>query len=346
MTNGPERNTPQKIGHLAEKAVEKVCAQAGFAVHKNSEDYGEDLLVQTCIGDKVDNSRLWLQVKGFEGNPEAKPTPKKADVKPHHLIRWIASGDLVIVVRWDTVNDVGWYMIPQYSYSGEENLGSRRSRVRIGFETEKQFDKEAVEAIAWMARMDHTARCILYAQNRGSIEHGRQSVSARGHEALRAIRNMLIDLGIIVATSGDSEIQITQEFAALQREAASKELVVPLGEYSDSDYTSFLVDILEAELKVSINVSLFHPFRPLLADALKKGINSLVDQMSEEDCTLVLLRGSARRVVGHTLRLFFKEKLPSSVSVPTFVFELARDLLTEETLASFIISELARVLPD
>lgn len=68
-----------------------------------------------------------------------------------------------------------------------------------------------------------------------------------GNEALRAIRNILIDLGIFVATS-DSKIQITQEFAAFQREAAGEKLIVPPDEYSDEDYISFLVDTLQAEL--------------------------------------------------------------------------------------------------
>lgn len=54
---------------ISAKAVVKVCdvwTDIGTAVEEIQRDYGEDLLVQTCLNGKMDSSRIWVQVKGVQ----------------------------------------------------------------------------------------------------------------------------------------------------------------------------------------------------------------------------------------------------------------------------------------
>jgi hypothetical protein len=60
----PKRDDKHIIGDKASLAVQRIIADAGFAVETISNDYGEDLLVQTHHAGEIDASRLWFQVKG------------------------------------------------------------------------------------------------------------------------------------------------------------------------------------------------------------------------------------------------------------------------------------------
>jgi len=60
----PQRPSRHRIASQAVAAVRKIWADAGAAVDEIGEDYGEDLLIRPCLGEHMDKSRLWVQVKG------------------------------------------------------------------------------------------------------------------------------------------------------------------------------------------------------------------------------------------------------------------------------------------
>jgi hypothetical protein len=69
---------------ISSKAVAKVCdiwSNTGAAVEEIQRDYGEDLLVQTCLNEKLDASRIWVQVKGVQRAPGMRKPGGKAQIR-------------------------------------------------------------------------------------------------------------------------------------------------------------------------------------------------------------------------------------------------------------------------
>src|SRR5262245_21236405 len=156
IADRPQRMDQHKSGDLAEGAVSKVCLLAGCAADKPT-DSGEDLLVQSWLRNRLDDSRVWLQTKGHRGTP-GKPRPRKRYIPRALMCRWLASADLVTVVSWDVTNDVGWYAIPSNMFSQDDLPVTASGNVCISFEEDRVLDVKGIEEVAWTSRLRHVHR--------------------------------------------------------------------------------------------------------------------------------------------------------------------------------------------
>lgn len=109
-------------------------------------DFGEDFFVQTWLDGRMDDFRITLQVKGFQGKPGAK-IPDPCSVKKVSFDRWKASLDLVVVVRWDVENRVGWYLLPS-EVSADLPI-TRKGEVKLRFSPDRVFDVQGLQDLAW-----------------------------------------------------------------------------------------------------------------------------------------------------------------------------------------------------
>lgn len=176
----------------ASQAVQSVITEAGFAVEAVHHDYGEDLLVQTSHEGEMDASRLWFQVKGTEGMDElARQGERFAYSFPHgHLMRWIRSGDPVVVVLWDVPGRVGYFAQPEKQVDEPDYDAGLPATTTLYFSKSDVLDSSAVRRLAWLSRMQRYRMLILSAMDAakdsrlnaafgevgGEVDEGRNSV--------------------------------------------------------------------------------------------------------------------------------------------------------------------------
>ena len=172
----PQRPEQHRTASRAVAAVRKIWADEGAAVDEIGEDYGEDLLVQPCLNGRMDKSRLWIQVKGTAAamRLEKAKAPFMSgfvEVDRDLAMRWLGSADLVVVVRWSVVHQVGWYVIPKLTLGAldfwDEN-DEPKARVRLRLRLDNPFDAAAARKLAWIARLDNAAAGLRGAPVAGS----------------------------------------------------------------------------------------------------------------------------------------------------------------------------------
>lgn len=112
----PIRSEQHQIADKAVAKVKEVWTSIGATAEEVQKDYGEDLLVQTCLNNKMDASRLWVQVKGVRSAPgTGKPNGRKTiRVRADLALRWARTADVLLLVLWDVENDQGWYCLPSF----------------------------------------------------------------------------------------------------------------------------------------------------------------------------------------------------------------------------------------
>jgi hypothetical protein len=190
--------------------------ELGHAVDEIREDYGEDLLIQTCLNGRVDPCRIWVQVKGTEKDcsQEAKSLPSLS-LRADQILRWSRSADLVVIVLWDVGNDRGWYMIPRGKYDDAHLQEAERGKLKLEFDRTNSFDGRAVEHLAWRARIDHVNRSLkqaLFSIEEVRDEDPRPLDYLEFHGA--AAGSLVVDFGIDIGAftpSGDITPQFQRE---------------------------------------------------------------------------------------------------------------------------------------
>ncbi|WP_405706093.1 DUF4365 domain-containing protein [Streptomyces sp. NBC_00069] len=159
----PNRPIQHRIASLAVAAVRREWNRGGHAVDEIQEDYGEDLLVQICLNGRMDPARIWVQVKGTK-----KDTKKKlpnVPVASDQVLRWARTADLVVVVLWDINTESGWFILPQDQFDQADLAsGVGGNKLNLKFSRDVKFDQDAVERLAWAARIEHANRSVVYAR--------------------------------------------------------------------------------------------------------------------------------------------------------------------------------------
>jgi hypothetical protein len=154
----PKRPVQHVVASQAIAAVRQVWALHGSSVQEISEDYGEDLLIQTRLREQMDSSRIWVQVKGKSKKISERGQLPSVRVNGLQVLRWARTADLVVVVLWSTESNTGWYCLPRYLFDHDFLATSGDGKVDVTFSREDVFDLAAAEELAWTARMEHYAK--------------------------------------------------------------------------------------------------------------------------------------------------------------------------------------------
>ncbi|MEV7284335.1 DUF4365 domain-containing protein [Streptomyces sp. NPDC093252] len=166
----PERPNSHVVASRAVAAVTDIWAQTGAAVEEVKNDYGEDLMIQTSWKGNVDESRIWVQVKGKSSLGISRKTgaPKALTVPKGHALRWQNIADTVVIVVWDIESRKGWYALPQEQLDRAALLMSETQSVTIRFNANNQFTQASAESLTWHSRFRHADREV--ANVRAAVE--------------------------------------------------------------------------------------------------------------------------------------------------------------------------------
>ncbi|MFI8274152.1 DUF4365 domain-containing protein [Streptomyces sp. NPDC085929] len=159
MTHRPKQH---QIASLAVAAVRRQWNLQGHAVDEIREDYGEDLLVQTCFEGRMDPARIWVQVKGTA--KDCTTRLPSVQIQARQILRWARTADLVVIVLWDTMKDQGWFALPQDEFDHIELSERGAKSIRLNLSRDLAFNPEAVASLAWAARIEHANRSVVYAR--------------------------------------------------------------------------------------------------------------------------------------------------------------------------------------
>jgi hypothetical protein len=122
----PKKTASQSIGEIGVASITNLCTRAGWSVDQVYSDYGEDLVCQTFLNGNVDPFRILIQVK-------ASTTLKAINISRNHLIKWICSPDLVVMMFWTEEKNSGYYynLNEKWRLSDIFQLSSNNIRVRV-----------------------------------------------------------------------------------------------------------------------------------------------------------------------------------------------------------------------
>lgn len=138
-----------------------LCHECGWTSDVVHSDYGEDLIVQSCLDGKFDPFRTLIQVKATTRIPKGKRGKITIQVSRSHALRWIQSREPVIVVLWDTNSKRGWFSLPMEQFNLWELLRSKRSRLTMSFNPNQYLNRKAFEGLIWRLRFDYFQERIL-----------------------------------------------------------------------------------------------------------------------------------------------------------------------------------------
>jgi hypothetical protein len=200
----PDRPMQHRIESMAIMEVSRIWTAIGAATEEVKRDYGEDLLVQTEWEGRMDDSRIWVQVKGsgelkLRGRSKV-PSPLRVPIG--HALRWSRSADLVVVVRWDVKNKRGWYAFPAFQVSRLALMQQQSGYTAVRFSEDMTFTVDAAREIAWHARFRHALHEVAIARmNHAAAEAFSDGQSTQNpsvsEDSVIAIVDLLGKLGII-----------------------------------------------------------------------------------------------------------------------------------------------------
>lgn len=164
----PRRPDSHVVADIALNRVMSICADCGWAVEVVHKDYGDDLLVQPHYYSLIDDNRIWIQVKGTRNidRMRRKDFGYSIGVPVDQAFKWARSADLSVVVLWDVDKDFGLCCIPKNDMD-EWNWRNLRSKtLRLNFNENSIFNKEQLQKIGWIARIDQYATLVTRARER------------------------------------------------------------------------------------------------------------------------------------------------------------------------------------
>ncbi len=164
----PIRPDSHVIADIAVSRVTSVLCDCGWACQNVEQDYGEDIFVQTKIGEIIDPHRLWLQVKGTRsiGKYERKDGRFSYPIPRKHVHKWINSPDLVIFVLYDVTGDRAFWALPSEQITLWDLYESENKSLLIKISPENIFNAESARRLCWEGRMNNFFARLSVAEHR------------------------------------------------------------------------------------------------------------------------------------------------------------------------------------
>ncbi len=192
----PSRPVQHQIGSRAVTAVTDVWESIGAAVERIKEDYGEDLLVQTCDQHcRMDAARIWVQVKGTTSNATMHRPGRQVTVavSNEQALRWAQTNDVVVLIYWDVQATSGWYAIPETQVDRVRLADTPASTTRITVLSDDTFNEASARHLALRSRLEHATKIVQ--RCKGMIHLGYESAEDKA-ELITTLTQVMHDVGI------------------------------------------------------------------------------------------------------------------------------------------------------
>jgi hypothetical protein len=146
-----QRTREHVLADLSVNHVERFALRCGFAVQRLSEDYGLDLAVFTFeeLGFR-EEGLLWMQLKATD-HMKTSHDGKSALVRVERrdILSWIRELYPVILVVYDAVRDLAYYLvIPDYFAGPEVFAKLKGATVTMQVPTENVVNEKALRGLA------------------------------------------------------------------------------------------------------------------------------------------------------------------------------------------------------
>jgi hypothetical protein len=162
------RTREHVIADLSANHVERQALLCGFSVERRTHDYGIDLTLFTYNSDgEVENGEVLFQLKPTDhlkivsGGEEIAFRLERAD-----LLTWLHEPMPVILVVYDAIAEVAYWLYLQANYTRKRKSVSKRGSARITVRIPRSnvLDQDAIRRVA-------VFRDRILAQTTGTIQH-------------------------------------------------------------------------------------------------------------------------------------------------------------------------------
>lgn len=229
-----DRPVQHQIAAKAVAKVSEVWTSIGAAVEEVKQDYGEDLLVQTCLNGKMDAARIWVQVKGTQAATKMDRPEGRAGIRVRAdlALRWARTADILVLVLWDVSRNVGWYSIPHLSELHSELAEKDRRKICLYINSEDRFNFRSAETVAWRARLEHLSRFVrnfrMLQLEQDDIDPGPGKSLWAQQAIVEAVIDTMLDLKMINCSPQDKQqLVVSPEFWKLFTGALERNVPEP-----------------------------------------------------------------------------------------------------------------------
>ena len=230
----PESHVTGDVGLVN---ASRAFVAAGWACDRVVSDYGEDLIVQTTLGDVVDTFRTLVQVRTSR-SVAVKDGAAHWRVKRLHALRWIRCAEPVLLVLWDRAREEGWYAIPGDQFEEYDLLRSKAKTVAVVFKTSASLTPQELERVAWSLRLEYYKTRILAANQRDADhqmqhENGEACTCNYRSAVAAVIFDILCTFGFV--TPRGLSTLVRRRFRVIKKNIKASPVVAGLGASSPSD---------------------------------------------------------------------------------------------------------------
>jgi hypothetical protein len=225
----PGHPIQHEIEGQAISAVRAIWAKQGASVEEVHRDYGEDLAVQTCLNGRVDESRVWVQVKGQMHVSGMDNGAGKAVVRvPYDRVRrWALMPEPVILVLWDVSAERGWYTFPG-NYYDINHFGT--GDLSLPVYGKDVFNVDTANEVAWHTRISRftiNVHRLNAAKKEAELMGDGERIHYIDQAIFAVVSGLMVTLGILLIR-GDTE----REYAMAPR---FRDLVISVFEHGALD---------------------------------------------------------------------------------------------------------------
>lgn len=286
----PKRHDTHIVRDQATSKVQDICNQCGWANEVVHQDYGDDIHVQPSLNGEIDHNHIWIQVKGTRDLVKNYYTSKHGfsmRVSYGHILKWVRSADLTIVVMWDVEKNWGLWSMPKYAVDAWDLRSLMNSRSRLVFQKDDRFDVQQLQKIGWRARVDHYF--ALISNTRSSERHDYDELSSRSATPLIAL-----DFLRLIGVVNDTYLKTDTVVHTRQGRA---ENVAQYQEFLNEGYVQ-KYQYLVSELQLNNQNNLLDKFMRTVDGQFvgEKGARYLIDVFLQRHAAKLMVRDALRTI--------------------------------------------------
>jgi hypothetical protein len=158
----PKKTASQSVGEIGVASITNLCTRAGWSVDQVYSDFGEDLVCQTFLDGKVDPFRILIQVK-------ASATLKAINISRDHLVKWLCSADLVVLMFWTEETSSAYYYALDEKWRLIDIFGLPSTNVRIKASDWTPLTETILGQLEWKSRLRGLSH--LLSNNKNQIHY-------------------------------------------------------------------------------------------------------------------------------------------------------------------------------
>lgn len=151
-------------GNLAVKALATKFAAAGILSEELSNDYGEDLLLQTHLGSIADSFAIRVQVKYIRAK-KTKNEKYAFRFPVSHLWRWVSHADPVFLCFYDGSSQNCWLVDPKTRFSLWKLSTTKQKSLAVYFSEHDLATSTKIGELIWLARVAYYSANIARLEN-------------------------------------------------------------------------------------------------------------------------------------------------------------------------------------